>query len=281
VIKTLKGKMVALGLVAATIVLLFFASVNIKPSSTVTTEPQSLPQSNISNTQLAAVTENLQEPIAITLQDKDSQSSDVKNEVIAKINNAAEQEELTKWKLKRGTDLSHDPEYESYDSDTLRKLGNSGDIRALAVLSNKYAGYPDAKSQRFAAAARMKAAMYGSTYATKQQAIRAMQLRATAKNDTERKNLLLEGMAWYKLGLLIGDPTYYFKEIESPAYVNEGIALSAKDFEKIDEMAHRIYSSLEASRNKVGLGNFDNSMPAVVEDYFNKIDPRKNGVIGY
>lgn len=274
--KTLKGKIVALGLGVISVTLLFFVGVNIKPSPTVTTEPQSLSQSNISDTQLAAVTEDPQEPIAISVQDSDS-----KKEVAIKINNPAEQEELAKWKLKRGTDLSHDPEYESYDSDTLRKLGNSGDIRALAVLSNKYAGYPDAKGQRFAAAARIKAAMYGSTYATKQQAIHAMQMRATAKNDTERKTLLLEGMAWYKLGLLIGDPTYYFKEIESPTYVNEGVELTATDFEKINEMTHRIYSSLEASRNKVGLGNFDNSMPAVVEDYFKKIDPRKNGVIGY
>lgn len=240
-------------------------------------ETQYSHQSTTSNNKIDLAIQQRLPPNPMTPKEE---QTDVKQAVVPAPTSTAS-EQIKNWKMERGTDLSSDPEYESYNGETLRTLGNSGDIRALAVLSNKYAGYPDEKSQRFAAAARMKAAMYGSTYATKQQAIRAMQLRINAKSDVERKNLLLEGMAWYKLGLLRGDPTYYFKEIESPTYVNEGIELNAKDFEKINEITHRIYSSLEASRNKIGLGNFDNSAPVAVADYFKEIDPRKNGVVGY
>lgn len=201
-----------------------------------------------------------------------------KNEALSQV---AKFEYITRWMQERGAQLESVPEYKGYSDETLEKLADGGDIRALAILADKYGSKYDEVSQRKASAARTKAAIYGSTYALEQEAVHYEKLAYLANDENKKKAYIMESMAMRKVSVLRGYPINYLADLRSPEYMSLKIDLNQNDFIAINSAAQNIYNILLEKRQSLGLGDFDNSVPEIVQRHFDDLDPRKEGVKGY
>ncbi len=197
------------------------------------------------------------------------------------LSQAAQSEFVTRWMRERGAQLENIPEYKSYSDETLEKLADGGDIRALAILADKYGGKYDEVSQRKASAARTKAAIYGSTYALEQEAVHYEKLAYLTNDQNKKKAYMIESMAMRKVSVLRGYPVNYLADLRSPEYKSLKIDLNENDFMAINSAAQNIYNTLLERRQSLGLGDFDNSVPEILQRHFDDLDPRKEGVKGY
>ena len=185
---------------------------------------------------------------------------------------AATAEKIKSWFAARGNYSFYGPEayseYQNYDVETLTKLGNSGDVKALHVLADRTEDFQDKKSILY------KAAIYGSTDALSRIAvIRNIEKRDSSKSIEDKKAILFEILAYQDVAEKRGDwwPNIQMKDYYLKQYQ---IKLTAQDNASIKAIADEIYSQMQKHRRDLGLGDFDDSVPdEVIRFYEEMIKP--------
>jgi hypothetical protein len=116
-----------------------------------------------------------------------------------------------KWLISRGyTNFIDNDEYKSYSKDTLEKLSNSGDIRAMDRLAKMLEKTGDSEKAK---SIYKKAAVYGSTSAlgdlSTWAATESMAAELVANDSKAAKAYVIESMAYLKAASLRGDNLHY------------------------------------------------------------------------
>lgn len=174
------------------------------------------------------------------------------------------QAELEEWKAARGY-VTNANEYGGYSESILLDLAKNGDVQALITLGElRY------RTQGFNGAAPfyLKAAVRGSTDALERIAsIEEISHYSNAKSPEEKQRYMLKTLAWYKVASLRGDrlPELF---MGNAFIANNAINLSAADNQRVAAIAEDLYKGMQDARNKLGLGDFDNSAPDSVKRYF-------------
>lgn len=188
----------------------------------------------------------------------------------------ADAAEIIQWYRERGKFFDeHDSEYKNYDETTLKKLADSGDIRALHALADLYIddehfgleGYGlEATNDLF-----WKAAAYGSTEALYHLGLNmeTMNYSSTGPEPENRKHAL-EILSLYNTAALRGDEMPNLVSANAFKFLNH-INLSDDEKKFIEQRSQEIYSQLLQKRVELGLGNFDNSQPESVKKYFARL----------
>jgi hypothetical protein len=188
----------------------------------------------------------------------------------------AEAAEIKQWYRDRGRFFAnHDVEYKNYDELTLRKLADTGDIRALHALADLYIddehfgleGYGlEATNDLF-----WKAAAYGSTEALYQLALNMETLKYSSTGpELENRKYVLEILSLYNTAALRGDEMPNLVSAKAFKFLNH-INLSSEEKRFIEQRSQEIYNQLLQKRIELGLGNFDNSQPESVKKYFARL----------
>ncbi|HTF95977.1 MAG TPA: hypothetical protein VL995_07595 [Cellvibrio sp.] len=188
-----------------------------------------------------------------------------------------EYRELIDWNNSRGY-FSEDEldTYKAYDEKTLKDLSESGDIRAMLVLSDFYI-HQDYRPYE-STALDYKATVYGATSTIPLLASR-VQLEMV-KNDgykdpLRREQGVIEVLAYYKVAARRGDPRASVPHIDIfkntyRTFAKEELTISPELLDKVDITANEIYEQLIQTRRNLGLGEFDNSTPTTVQDDYRK-----------
>lgn len=180
---------------------------------------------------------------------------------------------VTKWEESRGKFSKESLEdYASYDQDTLIKLANSGDLKAMNALARFYMSFRYTGEYGLEEVMRVSklGAAYGSTGLLKIYAI----VYATHhfQPDSQRLNHedLIEVLAWSNTAALRGDmyPNYGARD----DIKDSGIQLTQEDKVKISARSQEIYNELLAQRKALGLGDFDNTRPPEVDKFFGYLE---------
>jgi hypothetical protein len=180
----------------------------------------------------------------------------------------ANMEEFKQWSYSRGHTYWFEgktDEYSAYDLETLKKLANSGDIHAMEALS-RYPGI-SGKSKIMLL---NRAAVYGSTSALQSIAI-GLDSEYSPTDDNfdekltpeERHTNQLEAMAYYELAGLRGDKGVKLGGLKYYASYKK-IEFTAEEKQQIKVRGRELYNELQQQRTNLGLGDFDNTVPASV-----------------
>lgn len=190
---------------------------------------------------------------------------------------AQEEAEVKKWCSARGAkcalEWQDDKIYESYDITTLESLSNSGDVRAMTHLAERYAkdfidkGEPD-KGFELRNHLYFKAASYGSTDALLKLGLAAY--TGTLRSPLQGRELALEALAYYEVAAVRGDRFGKLLLGSLPVKENE-LVLTDADSAYIETRAEEIYQDLQRKRRELGLGEFDNDVPEPVKRYFDRL----------
>ena len=178
------------------------------------------------------------------------------------------QAELKEWQASRGYS-THADEYSGYSEAILEDLAKNGDTRALSTLAAlRY------RTHGFNGAAPLysKAAMRGDTDALGQLAlIEEISHYGNAKSEDEKHLSMLRTLVWYRVASLRGDrlPELF---MGNAFITNNSIHLSNTDNQRIAAMADKFYKGMQDTRNNLGLGEFDNSVPDSVKRYFDILE---------
>jgi len=159
-------------------------------------------------------------------------------------------------------------DYDVYKIETLKLMGEQGDLKALDMLAHKFRINNDYVN---AAKAYNKAAAFGSTYALIQ--LGAMQYN-TAVNDEERFLRSLDQLAYHQAAILRGDIQVLYAASATIEYLPK--KLMEDDFVVIQEKGTKIYQDLENRRKMMGLGKFEdfnkeNSYPENIKGYYKSV----------
>lgn len=159
--------------------------------------------------------------------------------------------------------------YQGYDLQTLESLAGNGDAHALNTLARRSvdAGEFDAAKEYY-----WRAAMVGSTTAIGHMALLAEPIGFVEMSDVERREKLIETMSLLKLAEIRGD-------IQAATVIGRGVksnyesrfgALHFSDDEsaRINEAAQKMYENLKLRRSEMGLKDFDNSTPSVLNQMY-------------
>lgn len=186
-----------------------------------------------------------------------------------------EYQKLLRWDSERGYMSREDSQvYQSYSEQTLNDLSNAGDIKAMMTLGLYYIekdNRPDESNAQF-----YKAAVYGATVALAYLASQAQidMIAAEAdKNPQGREQGVAEIMAYYKVAAMRGDQGQSVASINAytavyKARYGQELSLDKKQLDEIDRRAKVIYDDLQKQRHDLGLGDFDNSTPEVLNRRF-------------
>jgi hypothetical protein len=197
----------------------------------------------------------------------------VSNEVVTIAGNPAQAAVVKSWMEARGhygPDDGSLNEYKAYDLETLERLADAGDLKAMVALSWLYLSpeqlvHPDSliKYERIL----HKAALYGSTEALGSLSMHTAKLEPGTR-EVKRENLL-EAFAWAHVGTLRGD-MYPSENAMSDARIHD-FEFTDAAIAQIKSRAHEIYNQLEQERIEMGLGKFDNSRPPEVDNLFKNL----------
>lgn len=189
----------------------------------------------------------------------------------------AEWEERVEWFRSRGNyAMGGEDDYGSYDMESLTKLVDSGDVRAMHVLAKLYMSeqYEKEYGFKFAEPLYWSAAVHGSTDALAELAI-IQDSKRFGQPDDQKRGFVIESLALYKAAELRGD-RYGFLSIGKSQMKMNNIELSEDEIKYIDQKAHELYRKLSAERASIGLGEFDNSVPETVKKLFDELDSSGN-----
>lgn len=218
-------------------------------------------------------------PMSITrTQNASLPSPESKNkpqEEIFLMGNAAEREKVHKWYVEQGYYELDDKNqsYSNYDQVTLESLAIKGDLRAIDALAKLYMTEEFVRNNGLAPSKQQfwNAAIWGSTVAFVRLAIGHESDLLWAKTEEEKRSTSLEVLALYDAGELRGerwlnrDGAGVFKKLQS-------ITLSDAEQKFVTARAHEIIDQLQQERHKLGLNDFDNSVPPEVEKFYKVLD---------
>ena len=180
-------------------------------------------------------------------------------------------EKVKLWFAERGNYSFYGPDaygdYLTYDLETLNKLSDSGDIKAMHVLADRAGSFADLKKIL------SKAAIHGSTEAI-------IRLGSLNENDEgfiehmspeKRQAKILEALAHYEAAQLRGD---LWGTIASGQSLLDRykVDLSEEDLQYIKDRGRQIYDTLQAQRTEIGLGQFDNHIPEPVMNFYKAME---------
>lgn len=183
---------------------------------------------------------------------------------------AVSAEKIKKWFSERGNysfyGVDELSDYQTYDTETLTRLGDSGDLKAMHVLGDRASNFSELKNIL------MKAAAYGSTEAL-------IQLGSLNENDEGnigeksaeiQKAKILTALAYYDVAQTRGD---WWGNIAAGKSLTERyhIHISEQDKQLIEDLSEKIYQDLETRRSELGLGDFDNSVPDEVIKFYEEM----------
>lgn len=180
----------------------------------------------------------------------------------------AQLEQLFRWKAEHGwfdllsEDFNGAPDYRNYSQDVLEKLAVEGDLRALHTLARKPMPTVERKGIL------TKAATYGSTFALIQIANGITSQKDFIPNPTEENKRLaiVDALAYVEVVKMRGDTT----EGKEKATIIQNVyhfEPSESENRLIQEKAQSIYNDLNSKRRELGLDEFDNSVPPLIEAY--------------
>jgi hypothetical protein len=178
----------------------------------------------------------------------------------------AQLEQLLRWKADRGwfdllsEDFNGAPDYRNYPKDVLEKLASEGDLRALHTLARK----PMRTVERRGILT--KAATYGSTFALIQIANGITTQKDFMPNPTEENKRLaiMDALAYVEVVKMRGE---IIASKENAITIRDVYHFVPTEGERqlIQEKAQVIYNDLNSKRKELGLDEFDNSVPPIVE----------------
>ncbi len=183
---------------------------------------------------------------------------------------AISSEEIKKWFAERGNYKFYGPDilsdYQGYDMETLSRLSDSGDIKAMHVMADRATNFDDMKKHLW------RAAVYGSTEAL-------IQLGASNENSEgsikelpgeRQREKILEILSYYEVAQMRGD--WWGNITGAPSLIDRfQVELSENDKLLIKQGAEQIYNNLQAQRAVLGLGEFDNSVPDEVIKFYEEM----------
>ena len=144
--------------------------------------------------------------------------------------------------------------YDNYSDETLRSLGDGGDVRALFKLSNRYARRLELDESQDLL---MEAAARGATSALVTNAISiSSRLLAGLYDEQESNTAIYEVLAMCEVSSRMGNNVGCLDFREGFVEDNNFIP-TEEDREIIDSRADAIYESLNEKRRALGLGDFD------------------------
>lgn len=176
----------------------------------------------------------------------------------------AEAAVVFQWKLSRGHYLQEDMyDYLSYDWDTLSKLSDEGDIKAMMALAKRSITRPFPPQGGGTKYNELihRAAVYGSSSALSIIAIKT----PTELEGPDGRAHLLESLAWNNTAALRGDIYPLGSALQDLA--DNKTTLSRSEIASIHARSQEIYNELSRQRETLGLGPFDNSVPKEVAQY--------------
>lgn len=172
--------------------------------------------------------------------------------------------------------------YDSYDLETLEALADQGDSLALYVLPRRYMEIEIASDedrpdlQAKIDAAYLKAAAYGSTYALRRKASEiSIGAAYGGKDEAERRKQHIAAMSYLTVAERRG---YGDAMLDKVSYVEQHSIepFTEEELAEINQNADKLYGELEQERERLGLPPFDNSVPKIVERYYDSLlDLRK------
>lgn len=173
--------------------------------------------------------------------------------------------QINAWRVSRGYFDQDEKirEYFGMERGVLGELAAKGDLRALSLLS-AYAKEPESKNRLYTIAAQ-----YGSTRAimTMGDAI-LRQVDMRALKYEEQKVYVMKVLSYYEMARLRGDSFGAIEGKHSLLVRYKGVVLQPEDELAIKVTAQSMYDDLKERRSRLGLGEFDNSVPDVVKTYF-------------
>lgn len=162
-------------------------------------------------------------------------------------------------------------DYDGYDSETLKKMSDGGDLKAMYFLAKRLRlergkGFSAAEPYMW------KSAIYGSTAALVQIGQHHSNRYWPKETPEEGRKHAVEAFAYYQAAAMRGDRTGV---VENAYYTMRVLELekfypTPEEEILIQEKATEIYNKLSAERNQIGLGDFDNTAPEVVERFFSE-----------
>lgn len=180
----------------------------------------------------------------------------------------AQKEQLLRWKAERGwhdmlsEDLNGAPDYRTYSKETLERLGEQGDLRALHALVRL--PISPAERQSFLT----KAAVHGSTFALFQLANAVSSEPNYEANPTEerKRQAIIEALAYVEVARMRGEGMSVNGKIQE---IQETLQFSPTkpEVKLIETRTQEIYNDLADQRRQMGLPEFDNSTPPVVKAF--------------
>ncbi len=185
---------------------------------------------------------------------------------------AASRAKITAWFASRGNYSFYGPdeknEYQNYDKETLNKLSESGDIRAMHELANRAESIDESNSTLY------KAAIYGSTAAITQIGTSIEIWKQIDQLPAEEKRAyVIEALAHYEAATIRGD---WWGNINDGSSLKNRLSIQPDKTEQeyIKKRSQEIYDDLQKKRYELGLGEFDNTVPdEVVKLYEEMLRP--------
>lgn len=179
----------------------------------------------------------------------------------------SEAEVVRKWEESRGRfDEESLKDYAGYDLEILKSLVENGDIKAMIALAMLYVSeqYAGVYGVKYSMPLLKVAAIHGSSYAME---LYAIQYEAEHfVNGTNDRGVLLESLSWNNAAALRGD--VYPNNSATLDLRRKNIQLSSDEIQTIRSRSEQIYQQLLSERRGMGLGDFDDSVPAEVQKYF-------------
>lgn len=183
---------------------------------------------------------------------------------------AAEVFDFKHWSEERGYISAEDMAvYQGYDLQTLESLAASGDVRAvdaLAAIAVKSGDIEKAKAYYWRAGA------MGSTAALGHIALLNEPSSFIEMSDFDRKEKIIETLAALRLAEIRGDvqvATVVAQGVKASYEASFGaLIFSAEESARIQERAQQLYEELKLHRSELGLNDFDNSTPALLNNMY-------------
>lgn len=179
----------------------------------------------------------------------------------------AEAEIVRRWEASRGRfDEETLNDYAGYDLETLNSLAKSGDVKAMIALARLYVSeqYSAEYGVKYSMPLLKTAAIHGSSYAME---LYAIQYEAEHfVNGTNDRAALLESLSWSNAAALRGD--IYPNNSATLELRRKNIQLNTEEIQSVWKRSEEIYQQLLTERMAMGLGGFDDSVPAEVQKYF-------------
>jgi hypothetical protein len=202
----------------------------------------------------------------VSTQGPNKQSNPIVEQYRTMMGNPVEMAEVKEWFNRMGYPAFDTNEYSSYDQKALEKLAKNGDVRAINLLAQMIygtEGFDASKSLYLEGAAR------GSTDSINSIAlITYIERLRGVTDDIQRQSVVVDLLAWSKVGKLRGDEFSYLNGGRS--YIQDYV-ISEEQEANSDKLAQQYYQQLQIKRDELGLGAFDNSVPESVKNFFDQL----------